>query len=145
MSCRASYISSHPVTHALGLASPGKGVGQDVLPAKETVLRSCKEYVKQTNSNLIRNSGVPLWQWGCGHCSPWCNWRPWSSHAVPREQSDQSSCGKTRVQTWISQASNSNPTCPTPERDDTLRLGLVEAIKLTCLERRTATDLLQQN
>ena len=23
----------------------------------------------------------PLWQWGCGHCSPWCNWRPWRCYS----------------------------------------------------------------
>ena len=55
-------------------------------PKHSEIFRSLTEL----NTNCLANELVPR---------PIIALRTWSSHAVPRGQSDQSSCGKTGVQT----------------------------------------------
>lgn len=64
---------------------PGAAIAA-MCPKHSEIFRSLTEL----NTNCLANELVPR---------PIIALRTWSSHAVPRGQSDQSSCGKTGVQT----------------------------------------------
>lgn len=103
---------------------PGAAIAA-MCPKHSEIFRSLTEL----NTNCLANELVPR---------PIIALRTWSSHAVPRGRSDQSSCGKTGVQTSAMTVQDAIQKVYQVTKSkirllSLLRLALVETIELTRL------------